>query len=241
VFSALPQAIKLIVRDPINLLLALVPSLIALLIYALSIVAIYYNADVFASMFRNYLHVSDSATILARILAILMIVFVFVLMSWTFMIVVGIISAPFNSMLSYRIEKKLVLRQVETDQKRTWRDLVSQLGETFLNEFKKLIFIIAFAALAFVLNLFPLFYPLGLFIMSTLLAIQFVDYSWSRHDLHFGACLKDTLKNILQYSLSGFLFLLLIAVPLVNVLIPALATSYFTVLWINKQKHLQKI
>lgn len=240
-FKALPVSVRLILRDPINLLLALVPSVIALVVYSLAVVAIYYNMEWLSSLLRSYISSTDSATLVARILTGLMIIFVFVLMSWTFVIVVGIISAPFNSMLSYRIERKLVERKVESDQKRTMRELMARLGETFLNEFKKLVFIFAFAVLAAILNLFPLFYPVGLFIMSTLLAIQFVDYSWSRHDLSFGACVKDTLRNIFPYSVSGFLFLLLIAVPVINVLVPALATSYFTVLWINQQKHLQKI
>ncbi len=233
--KSIPLAFRMILRDPVNLLLALFPTLIALALYLLTITTVYRNSDRYVSMFRGYIYTADQATILAKLLTAVLIIFIFVLMSWTFVIVVGIIAAPFNSMLSSRIEKKLVQQTVNPDRKETLQKIGQGLGQTFKNELKKLIFIVIVAALAFILNLFPLFYPVGIFLVSVLLAVQFLDYSWSRHDLHFGACLKDTLLNIIPYSLTGFLFLLLVTVPIINAFIPALATSYYTVLWLHRQ------
>ena len=162
-------------------------------------------------------------------------------MSWTFILIVGIIASPFNSMLSSRIEKKLVQKSVEMDKSKTFKEILSGLGSTFKNEAKKIILILLLSIFAFFMNLFPFLYPIGLFLVSLLLAVQFIDYSWSRHELQFSACLGDLTKNIIPYTFAGFCFLLLITVPIINAFVPALATSYFTVLWLQRQNKIQLI
>lgn len=240
-FRSFPTAVKMIFTDPINLILAIIPTIIALFIYVLSIVTVYRNSDRIASYFRGYIYTADQADLLAKVLTAVLLIFIFLLMSWTFVIVVGIIAAPFNSMLSARIEKRLVERVVEENKARTFRQIAEGIGRTFKNEAKKLIFILILSALAFVFNMFPLLYPVGIFLVSLLLAIQFIDYSWSRHDMSFGTCLKDTTKNIFSYAFAGFCFLLLVTIPIINAFIPALATSYFTVLWLHRQKKIPQV
>ncbi|MFP5386159.1 MAG: EI24 domain-containing protein [Bacteriovoracia bacterium] len=240
ILKAFPLSIKMILTDPVNFVLSLFPTLIALTLYFLVILGVYRNSDQVSAMLRGYIESPDQATILARILTAILIIFVFFIMSWTFVIIVGIISAPFNSLLSSRIEQKLVQRVImDENQKHAMEQVKQSLGATFKNEFKKVIFLAAVAGFAFILNLFPLFYPVGVFLIATLLSVQFVDYSWSRHDMHFGACLKDIFKNIVPYFFGGAIFLALVAVPLVNALVPAFATSYFTVLWLYRQKKIE--
>jgi len=239
IFKSLPLAFKMIFKDPVNLLLSLFPTGIALTLYFFTITTIYRNSDRFVSMFRGYVYTSDQATFFAKVLTAILIVFIFFVMSWTFVVVVGIIAAPFNSMLSSRIEKKLTLNTDGADKKETMKKIGQSLGQTFKNEFKKLIFIAVVACVAFLLNLFPLFYPVGIFLVAVLLSVQFIDYSWSRHEMHFGACLKDVMVNIIPYSVAGFLFLLLVTVPIINAFVPALATSYYTVLWLHRQNKIQ--
>ena len=238
-FKAFPLAVKMILKDPVNLFLSMFPTAIALALYFLTITVIIRRFDAFVGMIRGYVYNPEQANILAYILTAILIIFIFFVMSWTFVIVVGIISAPFNSMLSSRIEKSLVQHIEGPDKKETMQKIGQSLGQTFKNELKKLIFIAFVAVLAFLLNLFPLFYPIGIFLVAVLLSVQFVDYSWSRHDMHFGACLKDVTINIIPYSVSGFFFLLLVTVPIINAFIPALATSYYTVLWLHRQKKIQ--
>ena len=234
-FKAVPMAFKSIFRDPINILLAMVPTVLALALYLLTITTIYRNSDRYVAMFRGYIYTADQATMLAKILTAILIIFVFFVMSWTFVVVVGIIAAPFNSMLSSRIENKLVQHTVEGDKAQTFQKIGQGLGQTFKNELKKLILVGVVAVTAFLLHFFPLFYPVGVLLVAILLSVQFVDYSWSRHGMHFGSCLTDVLKNIIPYGLSGFVFLLLVTVPIINAFVPALATSYYTVLWLLRQ------
>ncbi len=228
-------ALGMIFRDPINLLLAIIPTLMAIAIYILTIVSIYRNSDRFVSMFRGYIYTADQASLLAKVLTGILIIFIFFLMSWTFIVVVGIIAAPFNSMLSSRIEDKLCGKKLDNDKSRTMKEMAGELGATFKNEMKKLILIVCMAGFAFVLNFFPLFYPVGLCILAILLSIQFIDYSWSRNNVTFGKCMNDVFKNIIPYTLSGLVFLMLVSIPLVNTLVPAFATSYYTILWLHRQ------
>jgi CysZ protein len=233
--KAVPISLRLVFRDPINFLLALIPTIIAITIYVLAIVWIFQSSDYFGVFIRNYIPDQQAAGWVGRLLVALFLIFFFLIMSWTFIVLVGIIAAPFNSMLSSRIEKILTHQQVSIDRKQTFQQVLQGLGQTFLNEFKKLFLILSMTIVALILNLVPLLYPIGVFLLSLLLAVQFIDYSWSRHEISFGLCLKDAIKNIIPYSISGFLFLLLVTVPIINALVPALATAYYTVLWLHRQ------
>lgn len=234
--KSFPLALRMIFTDPVNLILAIFPTIIAFAIYLFSVVYIWRNSDRFVAMFRGYIYTAEQATILASILTAILIIFMFFLMSWTFIVVVGLISAPFNALLSSRIETKLVTKVfMNEDQKEAIEQVKRGMGQIFKNEFKKFGFILFMLGIVFILNMFPLFYPVGLILLATLLSVQFVDYSWSRHNMHFNACLKDVLKNFFPYTAGGFFFLFLMAVPLVNAFIPAFATSYFTVLYLHRQ------
>jgi CysZ protein len=238
IFRTFPLALKMILTDPVNFILAVVPTLIALFVYVLSITGIYRNSDMFVAFFQGYVYTSSHAMLLSQLLTGVLIIFVFFVMSWTFVLVVGIVVAPFNSLLSARIEQKLVQRVLmDEDQGHALAEVKRSLGATFKNEFKKLFSLAVAGGFAFVLNLFPLFYPMAVFLIATLLAVQFVDYSWSRHDLSVGQCLADVARNIVPYSVSGMLFLVLVPVPIVNAFVPAVATSYYTILWVRRFQH----
>ena len=240
VFKAFPFAFKMIFSDPVNILLAVVPTVISLAIYLLAIAGIYRNSDFLASFLRNYVAGPDQATILANILTAILIIFVFFLMSWTFVLAIGIVSSPFNSLLSARIEQKLVQRIImDDDHQHALIELKKSFGDTLKNEFKKIALLALVGLFVLVLNLIPLLYPVAAFLIASLLAVQFVDYSWSRHNLSVSACLKDVMSNILPYSLGGAIFLTMVAIPFVNALLPSLATSYFTVLWLSRHKKIE--
>ncbi|HLT22601.1 MAG TPA: EI24 domain-containing protein [Bacteriovoracaceae bacterium] len=232
----LPISLRLIFKDPINLLLAVIPTLLALSIYIFLIVLVFKNSDYFGVFIQNWIPDPQTAGWVGKIITAIFIIFMFLVTSWTFILVSGIISAPFNSLLSSRIEEKLSGKKVSEDKKSTFKSMLKDLGSIFVNEVKKMIFIVILTGLAFLLNLFPLFYPIGIFLLALVLSIQFVDYSWSRHEMTFSQCISDLFRNILSYGGYGLVFLVLITIPIINALVPALATSFFTVLWLERQK-----
>lgn len=240
VLKAFPAAARMILTDPVNFVLAVIPTLIALGIYIFTITGIYRHSDLLSAWLRGYVASPDQATWISKILTGILIIFVFFIMSWTFVLVVGIIAAPFNSLLSSRIEEKLVKRIImDEDQTHALSLVKSSMAQTFKNEIKKFILLASFGAFAFLINLVPLLYPLAAILIAALLAAQFLDYSWSRHNLTAGNCIADAVKNFFSYSAGGAIFLAVVAVPVLNALVPALATSYFTILWLYKQKKIE--
>jgi CysZ protein len=234
--KSFPIALRMIFKDPVNFSLALVPSVIALAIYLTLVTIIFNNYHLMKTFLAGYLQLpADQAGWAGVFLTAILILFVFVIMSFTFVMLVGLIGAPFNSMLSSRIEDKLAGKSVNQDRSKTFGEVLGGFGRSIVNELKKILLILVLSVFAFFLNFIPVFYPVAALIFSLLIAVQFVDYSWSRHDWTFGGCFSDVFKNIVVYGISGAFFLVMMTVPLLNVLVPPLATSYYTVLWLHRQ------
>lgn len=187
---------------------------------------------------KIYMPQSLHTGILSYIVTGILIFFFFLLMNWTYVILVGILAAPFNDMLSSRIEKKLSAEPL-MNKSQTWKELIGRLVSTFTNEFKKILFIVVLGALAFVMNYIPVLYPVAIILSSLLIAVQFIDYSWSRHDIKAKQCFIDLVKNFFPYTATGFIFLLFVSVPIINAFVPAFATSYYTVLWLYRQNKIK--
>lgn len=236
--KAISVTFRVLFKNPINIMLVIIPTLIALGIYVSVITYIFTHSDYLGLLVRDSMPQSQYTGLIKQVLTAILVLFVFLLMNWTYVIVVGIIAAPFNSILSARVEKNLLNQNVEISSSKTLGEIWLNLKATFINESKKLIFVLIMGVMAFILNLFPLFYPLGLLMVAILFTVQFIDYTWSRHNLSFKDCLGDLLKNLIPYSISGFFFLIILTVPIINALVPAYATGYYTVLWLYRQKKL---
>ena len=236
VFSTWPVALRFIFKDPVNFILFLIPALLSVLIY---IVAGYYfltsSLDWAQALIFKYVVSKNNSMFIYYVVTGLLMFLFYLLVSWTFILLIGILSAPFNDVISRRIEQKLRGSVVSGDRSRTMKEVFGGLWRTLINEFKKVLVILVITLLATVLNFIPVLYPVVLVLLALLMSSQYLDYSWSRHDMPAGQCFKDLLKFAPSYALSGMIFLVLIAVPFINALVPAIATSYYTVLWNKRQ------
>jgi len=236
VVSSIPDAFKFLFKDPVNFLLFLIPGIIAVLIYIVAGTYALENGMAFTKVLINKYVLSQNASMfMYYFVSGMMAILLFVLVSWTFVLAVGILSAPFNSVISSRIEKKLRGEMPSLNKSQGFSDVLAGLGRTLFNEFKKLTVIIIATVLAMGLNFIPVLFPVALIMLALIMSAQFLDFSWSRHDLSAGTCFKDLLGSFFGNILAGFMFLALMAVPLINVLVPALATSFYTVLWTKRQ------
>lgn len=236
VFSTWPVALRFIFKDPVNFILFLIPALLSVLIY---IVAGYYfltsSLDWAQALIFKYVVSKNNSMFIYYVVTGLLMFLFYLLVSWTFILLIGILSAPFNDVISRRIEQKLRGSVVSGDRSRTMKEVFGGLWRTLINEFKKVLVILVITLLATVLNFIPVLYPVVLVLLALLMSSQYLDYTWSRHDMPAGQCFKDLLKFAPSYALSGMIFLVLIAVPFINALVPAIATSYYTVLWNKRQ------
>lgn len=154
--------------------------------------------------------------------------------SFIFLLLVSLFSCFFSDAISARVEKKLINEEsakFEDSLKSTLR----RFPRIVINEAKKISFIALMIALSAILGLSGVLMPLALFLTWALVSVQFLDYSWSRHQLTFGECLQDFKDNWLGYTLSGLTFSFFLALPFVGILFFSFANIYFTVLFVGNQ------
>lgn len=239
VFSAMPLAFRHLFKDPVNFILFLIPGILAVVLYLIAGAYALKNGLSFTEVLINKYVISKNANLIIYYLVSGLMTFLFfILVSWTFIIIIGILAAPFNSVISDRIEKKMRGDLVSKDQSKGISSVFTGIGRTLWNEVKKLFIILLFTVLAMALNFVPILLPVAMILLALIMSAQFLDFSWSRHDLSAGQCVKDITSHLFSNIVSGLMFLLLVAVPIINALVPALATSYYTVLWIKRQQKL---
>lgn len=155
------------------------------------------------------------------------------LLSWTFVLVVSGLASPFNDIISNRVERVMMGKAPE-EVGASFSRLMERLRHTLVNELKKIIFIITLNILAFALSFIGILAPISMLISALLMAAGFLDYSWSRKNLTFKDCLSDLRTSFLTYGLAGGCFLILITIPGVNLFMLPFGVVYFTVLHVKK-------
>jgi CysZ protein len=237
VLTSIPEAFRYLFKDPVNFILFLIPGLLAVVIYIVAGTYALENGMALTKVVINKYILSQNANMfMYYFVSGLMAFLLFMLVSWTFVLMIGILAAPFNSVISSRIERKIRGDLPSNNKSQGFQEVMAGFARTLFNEFKKLTVIIIATVMAMGLNFFPVLFPLALVLLTLIMSAQFLDYSWSRHDLSAGACLKDIIGYFFGNVFAGAIFLLLISVPLINVLVPAYATSFYTVLWTKRQQ-----
>ncbi|MFG1500633.1 EI24 domain-containing protein [Halobacteriovorax sp. XZX-3] len=149
-----------------------------------------------------------------------------VIINWTFFIVVSVIASPFNDMLSSRVEMIYKLQKESTD---TFTQTMKRLPSILMNELKKIGVIVVLSIINIGIGFF--FPPITFVLGGLILAISFIDYSWSRNNLTFAECVGDIKSGFLPYLLGGVGFMILISIPLLNLFFLPLAVVFFTVIY----------
>lgn len=162
----------------------------------------------------------------------------FFIINWTFVLVVSLIGAPFNDIISSRV-MKLIDNEKQDDLKETFSALLKNVFRTVWNEIKKIIVIIGFSLIALLLSMIPILLPVSIGITALLLASEFLDYSWSRDKLSIGKCFGNLTSKIMTNTLSGLIFLVLMTVPIVNLIAFPYGVVYFTILYTKRKKQLE--
>lgn len=234
-------AAGLILKDKVNFLLALIPIVIGILIYVFLGNYIYESVmNGGKDLISQYVSEGTFGSVVYYIVATMLTVMLFFLVNWTFVLVVSLIASPFNDFMSLRIEKKL-----KGENLLSFSESFSTLGKNFfatwMNEIKKILFIVSLTLMSLLIGYIPLLTPVSILITVLLLSVGFLDFSWSRHELSFSYCLNDVRRNIFSYSFGGIFFFVLVSIPGLNLIVPPFGTSYFTVLWIKNNEDRNKV
>ncbi len=234
-WSSFRPSLRYLFKDPINIALMVLPILIGIGFYALL------GAWIFETLFvegREWIALQISGdslgTVLSVLLGALLTFFLFTFINLTLVLVVTLIGCPFYDMIGTRVERKTLGKRplsVADSFSSTFSKILFLLG----NETKKVAIILLLSALAFALGIFPLLTPVGLIISAVLLSIEFVDFSWSRHNLKWRSCVGEVGSNFFPYLLGGGILFFLINIPFINLIVPAWAVSFYSVYWTSQK------
>lgn len=234
--SSLGESYRFILKDKISLLLAIIPIFIGIILYYFA------GVSLFSFMVENgqiyidqYLGTGSLGKVAEWIIKILLTIILYFVVNLTFVLIISIIASPFNDALSSRIENQILKKELssfDTILAKGMKKIFFTLG----NEIKKIAFIVFLSIFVLILGFIPILVPISLVLGAMLLSIEFIDFSWSRHDMSFRSCLKEFRSHIVSYTIGGLFFMLIISVPIINLVVPSLGTSYFTVLWVKNNE-----
>jgi CysZ protein len=234
IISCIGVALKVFKEDKWITILSMVPVVIGATIYYF--LGNYIYGDIL-NMGRSWIETSVSSNSWSSVLYYLMVgiltIGFYFLLSWTFVLVVSGIASPFNDIVSRRVEKVLageIPESISVSLSRMSKNFVG----TIVNELKKIALIVILSLLALVISFIPMLAPIGVVISAVLLAVGFLDYSWSRHNMHFRDCVNDIRKHLFSYGIMGGVFLALISIPGINLFLLPFGVVYFTVLFTDR-------
>lgn len=231
--SSFKEAFRLIVKDKVSLTLALIPIFIGIVLFVLLGVSMFSSVHTLGSEYINdYLGTGTLGEVAKWIVSLILSVLLYFIVNFTFVLIVSIIASPFNDILSNRIEKQMLGEELPSFSE-SMKGSMSNLVKTIVTESKKVTIILGITMMAAVIGFIPFLSPLSILLSAIVLSTEFIDFSWSRHNMEFKECRTEYRKNILSYSFGGLFFMLLVSIPLVNIIVPSYGTSYFTVLWVK--------
>lgn len=239
--TSFTHSFRMLFKDKVIFVLFSLPILFGILLYYFLGSAIYdFGMRQGKDLIQSYIENSTASVFLSYTVQIILYIVLFFIINWTFVLIISIIASPFNDMMSSRIEKMINGEPLPTIGP-AFNSIFKDIFFTIFNEIRKLSAIFAITILALVLNFIPLLTPISLFLTVLLVAAAYLDYSWSRHNMILRACVKDVSGNFLSYAIGGAFFFFLISIPVLNLLVPSWATSYFTMVWVNKNAHRNQI
>ena len=149
--------------------------------------------------------------------------------------VANIIAAPFNALMSEKIEEMLTGKPVRSNTTFLEMAIIS-IG----SQLRKLIYILLWTAALFLISIIPLvnFVAPALWVIfgSWLLSLEYLDYPMGNHDLNFNDQ-KNLLRQRRGLSLGfGGAVMIMTSIPVVNFFAMPVAVAAATVLWVEQLK-----
>jgi len=224
------QGAKIITKPGIRGVV-IIPLIINIMLFGL---LIWYGAEQF-SVFVEWL-LPDKADWLRRFLWPLFAIVTLIIVFFIFTLVANIVGAPFNGLLSERVEEYLTGKK--PDQAGGWRKMISNFMPVLIAELKKLLYILLLTSLYLLIFLIPVINVvapiLWVAFSAWVLTLEYVDYPMSAHNISFKELRKRLKERILLTFGFGFSTLILTTIPLLNFLAMPTAVAGATVMWVEE-------
>ena len=152
---------------------------------------------------------------------------------FTFTPIANIVAAPFNALLSEKIEIRLTGKTIGVNS-----SFMKMARDSFLSQIRKLVYIIFWSAVLLLISLIPLVNFTAPFLWvifgSWLLSLEYLDYPMGNHELKFTRQ-RQILAARKGLSLGfGSSVMVLTSIPLLNFIVMPVAVAGATVLWVEQ-------
>jgi CysZ protein len=159
--------------------------------------------------------------------------FTAVLVFFVFTPVANIISAPFNAIMSEKIEELLTGKDINSGV-----SLITIIRDSILSQLGKLVYIGLWSLGLLVISLIPLINIIAPFLWlifgSWLLSLEYLDYPMGNHDLTFRQQ-KDNLKKRRGLALGfGGGIMVLTSIPIINFMVIPIGVAGATAMWVDQ-------
>ncbi len=218
-------------RQPGVRIYAVVPLLINLVLFAS---LIWFGYERFSPLVDYMMSwVPAIFNFLRWIIWIVISTFTAIFVFFTFTPIANIVAAPFNALLSEKIEIKLTGKAISVNS-----SFIKMARDSFLSQIRKLVYIISWSAVLLLISLIPLVNFAAPFLWvifgSWLLSLEYLDYPMGNHELNFTRQ-KQILAARKGLSLGfGSSVMVLTSIPLLNFIVMPVAVAGATVLWVEQ-------
>ncbi len=188
---------------------------------------------------KGYIDGSISSETWGAFLYYVLIVFlsvaVYVVVSFSFVLIISLIASPFNDIISSRVASAYKGKEPESVQQ-SLMNMAKHFWGILLNEIKKVGFILFLTLIAVVFSFVPFLAPFGVILSAMLIAINFLDYSWSRNNYTFGECIKFLKSSVFVTIISGVVTMFFMSIPVINLFALPFSVIFFTIIFVKKEK-----
>jgi len=206
-----------------------IPLTVNVLLFIVAFYFMFLQLDYYMAMLNNWLW--DGFKWLTTVLWPVMVITVLILFSFLFSTIANWVAAPFNGLLSEKIEAILTGTENPSG---GFLDVIKDIPRTLTREWQKLVYYVPKAIGFFILMLVPLVGQIIWFLfIAWMMAIQYQDYPFDNHKISFEE-MKNSLqrKQGLSYSF-GMTVAIFAMIPLINLIVMPVAICGATALWVD--------
>ncbi len=207
-----------------------IPLTINILLFSVAFYFVYLELSTYMAQFMAWL--PSWLDWLSVVLWPLAVITILVIFSFIFSTVANWLAAPFNGLLSEKIEA--ILRGNKAP-KGSFLDIIKDIPRTLNREWQKLKYYLPRALGFFILLWVPFIGQIIWFLfIAWMMAIQYKDYPFDNHKIPF-ATMKEVLKQNQGVSYSfGITVAVFSMLPIINLIVMPVAICGATALWVDR-------
>jgi CysZ protein len=233
------EAFDVVFTKPSLFLYFIIPFIISMIVLVL---LIFFGVTSLIDFIPGLVTIDDKDGFLYQLFYVLISV-IFVLMvifmaGYSFIAIVKIFCAPFNDLLSEKIE--IMKNEHYKEPENAWQHFIKNLFPTILEELKKITVFLTGYLVIVLLSFLPFINFISPFLLviysAIVLSIDFVDYSMARRRMTLKAKIQFFKANKAEMLGFGTSVFLMFSIPIVNIFFIQIAVIAATLLYIKKEE-----